>query len=130
FANFPRRLYTGGSKFAHLRVRQPASCRDGVYSTTRKDCPPMLEVFRAVFRRSFAHPLFCILSLSLFPFRAGAQGYNPAEAAGKMTVYEGAEVALYASEPMVRQPVAIEFDDRGRLWVVQYLQYPNPEGLE
>ena len=31
---------------------------------------------------------------------------------------------------MVRQPVCIEFDDRGRLWVVQYLQYPNPAGLK
>ncbi len=28
------------------------------------------------------------------------------------------------------KPVAIEFDDRGRLWVIQYLQYPNPEGLK
>jgi putative membrane-bound dehydrogenase-like protein len=31
---------------------------------------------------------------------------------------------------MVRQPVAIEFDDRGRLWVIQYLQYPNPAELK
>jgi hypothetical protein len=30
----------------------------------------------------------------------------------------------------VRQSVAIEFDDRGRLWVIQYLQYPNPAGLK
>ncbi len=26
--------------------------------------------------------------------------------------------------------MCIEFDDRGRLWVVQYLQYPNPAGLK
>jgi putative membrane-bound dehydrogenase-like protein len=26
--------------------------------------------------------------------------------------------------------VAIEFDDSGRLWVIQYLQYPNPSGLK
>jgi putative heme-binding domain-containing protein len=26
--------------------------------------------------------------------------------------------------------VSIEFDDRGRLWVLQYLQYPNPAGLK
>lgn len=47
-----------------------------------------------------------------------------------MTVADGLEVQLFAGEPMVRQPVAIEFDDRGRLWVIQYLQYPNPAGLE
>ena len=37
---------------------------------------------------------------------------------------------LVAAEPLVRQPVAIDFDDRGRLWVMQYLQYPNPAGLK
>jgi putative membrane-bound dehydrogenase-like protein len=59
-----------------------------------------------------------------------AQGYAPEEAAKRMTVADGLEVRLFASEPMVRQPVAIEFDDRGRAWVIQYLQYPNPAGLE
>lgn len=47
-----------------------------------------------------------------------------------MTVAPGFEVKLIASEPMMAQPVCIEFDDRGRLWVVQYLQYPNPAGLK
>jgi putative membrane-bound dehydrogenase-like protein len=59
-----------------------------------------------------------------------AQGYPPDEAAQRMTVPDGFEVTLFASEPLVRQPVAMEFDDRGRLWVIQYLQYPNPEGLQ
>src|SRR5205814_6017056 len=40
------------------------------------------------------------------------------------------QVQLVASEPMIVQPVCIEFDDRGRLWVIQYLQYPNPSGLK
>src|SRR5437867_11178178 len=61
---------------------------------------------------------------------ACAQGYAPEMAAKKMTVADGFVVNLVASEPMVRQPVAIEFDDRGRLWVIQYLQYPNPAGLK
>ena len=61
---------------------------------------------------------------------AGAQGYAPDEAAKKMTVADGFAVRLVAAEPMVRQPVAIEFDERGRLWVIQYLQYPNPAGLK
>ncbi len=46
-----------------------------------------------------------------------------------MQVPPGLEVRLVASEPLVRQPVCIEFDDRGRLWAIQYLQYPNPAGL-
>src|SRR5438132_1584239 len=58
------------------------------------------------------------------------QGYSPDEAPRRMKVADGFQVKLVASEPLVRQPVAIEFDDRGRLWVIQYLQYPNPAGLK
>ena len=59
-----------------------------------------------------------------------AQTLSPEDAVKRMKVADGFEVKLVAAEPMVRQPVAIEFDDRGRLWVVQYLQYPNPAGLK
>jgi putative membrane-bound dehydrogenase-like protein len=58
------------------------------------------------------------------------QGHRSADAAGRMTVPSGFTVSLVAAEPLVRQPVAIDFDDRGRLWVMQYLQYPNPAGLK
>ena len=37
---------------------------------------------------------------------------------------------LVLSEPKVTQPVFITFDPQGRLWVVQYNQYPYPEGLK
>jgi len=47
-----------------------------------------------------------------------------------MTLPPELQVQLVASEPMIAQPVCIEFDDRGRLWVMQYLQYPNPAGLK
>jgi putative membrane-bound dehydrogenase-like protein len=41
----------------------------------------------------------------------------------------GQAMELVAAEPVIRQPVDLHFDDRGRLWVVQYLQYPFPAGL-
>ncbi|MEO5995300.1 MAG: hypothetical protein ABIN89_01300 [Chitinophagaceae bacterium] len=37
---------------------------------------------------------------------------------------------LVLSEPAIVQPVEISFDHRGRLWVVQYNQYPYPKGLK
>lgn len=40
------------------------------------------------------------------------------------------EMKLIAAEPMVRQPLDLTWDHRGRLWVVQYLQYPFPAGLK
>src|SRR5262245_721066 len=77
-------------------------------------------------------PCLCcptLLVVALAPCALG-QGLAPAEAARRMTVANGLTVELVASEPLVRQPVAIDFDDRGRLWVMQYLQYPNPAGLK
>jgi putative membrane-bound dehydrogenase-like protein len=47
-----------------------------------------------------------------------------------MKVADGFEVKLAASEPDIRQPVTMSFDTRGRLWVIQYLQYPTPAGLQ
>ncbi|HEY1376978.1 MAG TPA: PVC-type heme-binding CxxCH protein, partial [Gemmataceae bacterium] len=47
-----------------------------------------------------------------------------------MKVPDGFEARLVACEPEIRQPVSLSFDDRGRLWVIQYLQYPNPAGLK
>jgi putative membrane-bound dehydrogenase-like protein len=59
-----------------------------------------------------------------------SQEVRPDDATKRATVADGFEVTLVAAEPLVRQPVAIDFDNRGRLWVIQYLQYPNPEGLK
>ena len=58
------------------------------------------------------------------------QGFPPAEAAARMTVPDGFTVTTVAAEPLIRQPLSISFDARGRLWVLQYLQYPNPAGLK
>jgi hypothetical protein len=40
---------------------------------------------------------------------------SPEEARAKMTVPEGYEVHCFAHEPMVRNPVAMTWDHRGRL---------------
>ena len=76
---------------------------------------------------SFLAFLWAVLS---FAFQAAAQGYSPEQAVAHITLPDGLQAKLFASEPMIVQPVAIEFDDRGRLWVIQYLQYPNPAGLQ
>jgi putative membrane-bound dehydrogenase-like protein len=57
-------------------------------------------------------------------------GFAPDEAAKRMTVPPGFHVEVFAAEPMVRQPLSASFDERGRLWVIEYLQYPNPAGLK
>lgn len=43
---------------------------------------------------------------------------------------EGLELELLLAEPQVNQPVDISFDHKGRLWVVQYNQYPYAKGVK
>jgi putative membrane-bound dehydrogenase-like protein len=69
-------------------------------------------------------------SILLLATPASAQNLTPEEARDKMELPEGFSAKLFASEPEVRQPVSISFDERGRMWVVQYIQYPTPAGLE
>src|SRR5215470_321577 len=69
-----------------------------------------------------------LFGLSVSPIRG--QGFTPEEAVKRMKVPDGFQVKLVAAEPMVRQPVTMTFDDRGRMWVIQYLQYPTPAGLK
>lgn len=37
---------------------------------------------------------------------------------------------LVLSEPEIVQPIQVSFDHKGRMWVVQYQQYPYPKGLK
>ena len=74
--------------------------------------------------------LFALAVLAAGPSSADAQALSPPEALERFKLAEGFHVELYASEPLVRQPVTMTFDDRGRMWVIQYLQYPNPAGLK
>lgn len=48
----------------------------------------------------------------------------PDVAEKKFTVPQGFEVRLFASEPMVINPVAMTWDERGRLWVLELYEYP------
>jgi putative membrane-bound dehydrogenase-like protein len=49
---------------------------------------------------------------------------DPAEAAQKMSLPEGFEARIFASEPQVVNPVAMTWDERGRLWVLELYEYP------
>ncbi len=52
---------------------------------------------------------------------------SPAEAVKKMTVPPGFSVELVAAEPELVNPVAMTFDERGRIWVTESLEYPRSE---
>jgi len=54
----------------------------------------------------------------------------PAEAARTFTVAPDLELEQVLAEPIIAQPVFLNFDERSRMWVVQYRQYPAPAGLK
>ncbi len=57
----------------------------------------------------------------------GREPLSPEEAAAVMAVPEGFSVTLFAGEPDVRQPVATQMDDRGRVWVAEAYSYKEWE---
>lgn len=52
---------------------------------------------------------------------------SPAQALAKMTVPPGFTVELVASEPDIVNPVAMCFDEKGRVWVTESFEYPRRE---
>lgn len=54
----------------------------------------------------------------------------PEQALASMTVLPDLEAELVLSEPEIGQPLFLNFDERGRMWVLEYLQYPDPAGLK
>jgi putative membrane-bound dehydrogenase-like protein len=64
------------------------------------------------------------------PFEEAPAPLTPTAAVNQFQVADGLKIGLFAAEPQVSQPLSITFDDRGRMWVLQYRQFPNPNGLK
>ncbi|MFO7822878.1 MAG: DUF6807 family protein [Cyclobacterium sp.] len=54
-----------------------------------------------------------------------AKFLSPEEAVEEMTVKAGFEVNVFAAEPMITQPMAFCWDDKGRLWVAENRDYES-----
>ena len=56
---------------------------------------------------------------------SGDVSLTPLQSLGLMKVPAGFNVTLFAGEPDIRRPIAFDFDDRGRLWVVENYSHPK-----
>ncbi|HRE51916.1 MAG TPA: PmoA family protein [Flavitalea sp.] len=54
-----------------------------------------------------------------------AKFLTPEEAAKNMELIDGYKVNVWAAEPMMTQPMAFCWDDRGRLWIAENLDYES-----
>src|SRR5262245_48442018 len=59
--------------------------------------------------------------------RAGPP-YSPDEALASFRIASGFQIELFAAEPLVSSPVAMEVDEDGRLFVVEMPGYPLDVG--
>jgi putative heme-binding domain-containing protein len=57
-------------------------------------------------------------------------GLSPKESFARFAVPPDLELDQVLTEPEISQPVFLNFDERGRMWVVEYRQYPFPAGLK
>jgi putative membrane-bound dehydrogenase-like protein len=53
------------------------------------------------------------------------ESLSPSESNKLTQVPAGFEIQLFASEPDITNPIAMAWDERGRLWVVESVDYPN-----
>src|SRR5262245_54088700 len=106
-------------------VKRVAHAKYPGYQSTRSTRE--LIQFRSLMTRLLV--LFATLACAA-PLRADDGPLPPAEAATRFVIHEDLEFEQVLAEPIVRQPVFLNFDERGRMWVVQYIQYPHPAGLK
>ena len=50
---------------------------------------------------------------------------SPAESMSQIQIPAGFELKLFASEPDIINPIYMNWDERGRLWVIETIDYPN-----
>ena len=53
----------------------------------------------------------------------------PEQALAALKPADDLAIDLVAHEPQIAQPIHVIFDERGRMWVTQYIQFPYPAGL-
>ena len=54
---------------------------------------------------------------------------DPITAIDRMIVQPGYRVELFASEPDIVNPIYMDWDEQGRLWVIESIEYPYPRGF-
>lgn len=102
-----------------LSARQPA---DAEFKATAA-----LPAIATYLEKDF-HPATTVMQASTDPFRG--KFVSPADALKLLRPESDLIVEELLHEPEVAQPTHVSFDERGRMWVAQYRQYPYPAGVK
>ncbi len=61
------------------------------------------------------------------PIRTMQTPLSPEESAKHIVVQPGFESKLWAADPEITKPIALAWDERGRLWIAETVDYPNEQ---
>jgi glucose/arabinose dehydrogenase len=72
-----------------------------------------------------------VVVLSIFMAGFGLISFDePRISLDNYTIEDGFQLRVIASESLLKAPVSMDFDDKGRMWVVEMIGYmPNLEGI-
>ena len=59
------------------------------------------------------------------PIKTMQKPLSPEESMKHLAVFPGFEKTLFASEPQIVKPIWLAWDDRGRMWIAETVDYPN-----
>lgn len=74
----------------------------------------------------FSFPLHAQKEYGFDNRKASGQPYlSPEETVKRMKPMPGFSVKLFASEPLMTNPIAMTVDDKGRVWIIESFEYPK-----
>ncbi len=77
----------------------------------------------------FKYPVLFFFSVGVLVSSCRTASEKPAISLDKYKIVDGFEIQVAASEPLIEAPVAMDFDNQGRMWVVEMRGYmPNLAG--
>ena len=115
-------------------VQRSTDCRNRLHFGRRLDCNLLMPRRAPILWMLLG--LLCGPNSATSPRQGGTQPpditqqsrgpLSPAEALASFQLEAGYRIELAAAEPLIESPVAMAFDDRGRMYVVENRGYPGP----
>jgi putative membrane-bound dehydrogenase-like protein len=121
----------GGFKFAPALVRgAEAISLEGAWQFRTGDDPAWAKVDAT--RPSADATFRTVTDAAELAKKAGVEAagrLSPKDSLAALKTFDDLKIEQVLTEPHIGQPLQLTFDERGRLWVAQYLQYPDPAGM-
>ncbi len=106
------------------------STRDRLLRARVSFQPTPVRLFRENPPQRWRRALYCFLGTTLLLSACTQPGppFSPQEALETFVLEEDFRIEIFAAEPLIQDPVAMEIDEQGRVYVVEMIGYPLDTG--